>query len=147
MKDPIFNEQKLSALPEEWKPLWRPSRKTRGTSNESKTRPKTAITKPFHRLLAGREPPIPPFISSFSSSKSSFSRLPSPPQQIRPDLFLFSSTANTVCLSQIYKTMAVFRWPVYMTPSKENRPGGGPIGRAEKQRSQRKDLIGKKIIK
>lgn len=73
----------------EWKPLWRPSKKTRGTSMERNTRPSTAITRPFHLLFAGREyddetPPLPPFIPlSFSLylyllSHFLLSHLPSP---------------------------------------------------------------------
>ena len=51
-------------VPEEWKPLWRPSKKTRGTSMERMTRPSTAITSPLHRRFAGTPydgtAPIPP---------------------------------------------------------------------------------------
>lgn len=71
----------------EWKPLWRPSRKTRGTSMESRTRPSTPTTRPLHRLFAGGRLPYddddepPPFISLLHIQilLSAFRRSSSPP--------------------------------------------------------------------
>jgi hypothetical protein len=48
-----LSDKTRDQVPEEWKPLWRPSKKTRGTSIERMTRPRTAITKPLHRRFAG----------------------------------------------------------------------------------------------
>jgi len=77
-----LSEKERDQVPEVWKPLWRPRRKTRGTSMERMTRPRTAITKPLHRRFAGTPyddwtAPKPPlfivaFFNLFSLSLSLF---------------------------------------------------------------------------
>ena len=48
-----LSEKERDQVPEVWKLLWRPRRKTRGTSMERMTRPRTGITWPLHRRFAG----------------------------------------------------------------------------------------------
>lgn len=68
--------------PEEWKALWKPRRKTRGTSMDRMTSPITAITKPFHLRFVGWECETPiPFV------------LPPPPPPT-PPLFIGNQFAD-----------------------------------------------------
>lgn len=48
-----LSEKERDQVPEVWKLLWRPRRKTRGTSMERMTRPRTAMMRPLHRRFAG----------------------------------------------------------------------------------------------